>query len=95
MNSKLKKLEELEKLLPARPCSHPRSLILDDPARAAEVERICREVESCRRCQRDGGKMFILDISARHRIQDRKETHGMLGAGGLQIILNRATSRPA
>ncbi len=60
MNSKLKKLEELEKLIPEWPCGHPQFMMRYDEATAREVERITQEMESCPRCQKDGAKLLVI-----------------------------------
>ena len=68
MNSNLKKLEELEKNLPAR-CAHgwPKMIVGDEESKA-EAARIRREIENCPNCKESGAKgFFTIDISARHR----------------------------
>ena len=60
MNSKLKKLEELEKLLPAKPCTHPGIIVQHEGESSEEVTKILQEMESCPRCQRSGAKLIVI-----------------------------------
>jgi hypothetical protein len=63
MNSKLKRLEELEKLVPPPVCAHPDLLVqYDDPKSKQEVERIRAERENCPTC-RQNGKMLVIVLN--------------------------------
>lgn len=62
MNSKLKKLEELEKLLPRKACTH-RFVVTryyGDLNSQQEVERARAEIDNCVACRQDSGKVFLV-----------------------------------
>jgi hypothetical protein len=68
MNSKLKRLEEIEKLLPEQPCGHPGFICIgaDIGPRVADPAKLIREMENCPYCQkRPGPRGFDLSASAR------------------------------
>ncbi len=68
--SSLKRLENLEKKIPRRPCKHEKSpgvACVHDEASAREVERIKAVLESCPQCRKEAKLMvFILNRAANH-----------------------------
>ena len=74
--SSLKRLENLEKKIPPKPCKHEKNsgvAFVHDEASAREVERIKAVLDSCLRCRKEAKLMvFVLNRPGNH--EDLLET---------------------
>lgn len=75
MNSKLKKLGELEQRLPSQ-CNHPIFYVGVGQESVPIMKEIVAAYEACLDCKRSGRRLFILDLSSGslHRELDRQTT---------------------
>ena len=63
--SSLKRLENLEKKIPPKPCKHeknPGVAFVHDEASAREVERIKAVLEGCLRCRKEA-KLMVFELN--------------------------------
>jgi hypothetical protein len=76
MNSKLKRLTELQKLLPPTPCAHPRLFIQHNDETSREVERLRAEMETCVTCREKGAKMLAIVLTRANGRADIESSDG-------------------
>jgi hypothetical protein len=77
MNSKLKRLADLEKLVPHPVCGHPDVVVqYDDPKSKQEVERIRAERENCATCRQNGKMLVIVLNFHRPKSAETEQTSG-------------------